>query len=410
MVNQPWLHSFATDVKEGRAREGHAFVPCSLTFTIGHACVRLASVRENPPNPGVFAESALRSTRISMAMELPRVLLAFSSRAVAERLNQQWLLDHDIISLGITTEGAEAARWILELQPGTILCDDHILRHPDLLGLLAQQSTRSLCRVVLVTPDSGTEVVPEAIPISASLDMNMDAGAAARHLHELLEPPTSRVTMGPSPQPESGGTQRLLRRVVLDPEPEVPLLPDQPRIPRGRDPLSILLQTIQRDKNHPRDTVTGLATGHTLDRVLAALPALEEPAAVVVIALWGKGATTPLPLDMHPAATLRTVAAILRTHVRHDDLVCRLEEQGFAIILPHPGSNAHQVPRRLRTALDNLRRSNLADRSGPAISMGFGFWEPGLPSSYPLEQAWRAARSDRDQRAPAVPSNVPGAN
>ena len=344
-----------------------------------------------------------------MAMELPRVLLAFSSRALAERLNQQWLLDHGIISLGITTEGAEAARWIHELQPLVILCDAPMLGHPDLLGLLAQHAARSLRHIVLVTAGAGTEAVPEAIPISTRLDVAMDAGVAARHLHELLEHPTAPGAPDPASR-SAGGTPRLLRRVVLDPEPEVPPLPDQSRIPRGHDPLSLLLKTIQRDRSQPRDRVTGLATGQTLNRVLAALPALEESAAVVVIALWGKGVTAPLPEDTYPAAVLRTMAAVLRTHVRHDDLVCRLEEQGFAIILPHPGSNAHQVPRRLRMALDDLRRSSLADRSGPAISMGFGFWEPGLPGSHPLEQAWKAARSDRDRGAPSMPSGFPGSN
>jgi hypothetical protein len=341
-------------------------------------------------------------------MELPRVLLALSSRALAERLNQQWLLAHGIASLGITTEGAEAARWILELQPRVILCDDRIARHPAVQALLAPRSSLSPWRIVLIT--SGADAVPEAIPISAILDMNMDADAAAGHLHELLEPVHACSAPSPGPRSEDSGARRLLRRVVLDSEPEVPLLPDQHRTPRGHDPLSLLLQTIQRDQSHPRDRVTGLATGHTLDRVLAALPALEEPAAIVVIALWGKSLAAPVPRDTHPASMLRTMAAILRTHVRHDDLVCRLEEQGFAIILPHPGSNAHQVPRRLRTALDDLRRSSMADRSGPDISMGFGFWEPGLPSSHPLDQAWLAARSDRDRGPAPVPSGVSNPN
>ncbi|HVA92526.1 MAG TPA: diguanylate cyclase [Chloroflexota bacterium] len=239
---------------------------------------------------------------------------------------------------------------------------------------------------------------------------DMDADTAARRLHGLLTPPDPRFVAGVTPQPSDGGATRLLRRVVLDPEPEPPLLPDQPQVPRGRDPLSALLQTIQRDRSHPRDTITGLATAATLNRVLAALPAMEEPAAIVVIALWENGLTAPLPRDTHLAGVLRTIAATLRAHVRHDDLVCRLEDQAFAIVLPHPRSNAHQVPRRLRMALDELRRSSLADRSGLAVSMGFGFWEPGLPPSHPLEQAWQAARGDHNRGPMPGPSSVPASS
>lgn len=336
-----------------------------------------------------------------MAIERPRVLLALSSPSLLERLYRHGSRSRGTAVLDTATNGAQAASMAADLQPQVVLCDEPVLRHPAMRALFASGPDRPACRLALIAEERGRAAIPDLIPISAVLESSMDANTLWQQISLLMAPLEPRFSA-----PPPAGSAQLLRRI------EIPSVPsasaaEPAKVPRTEDPLSTLLQTIQREAGYPRDPVTGVATSPILHRVLAALPALEQPAAVAVIAIWSGPAAAPARED-RITSSLRTIAATLRAHVRHGDLVCRLEEQAFAIVLSHPPSQAPRIPSRLRTALDEVRHSSLADRSGLVVSVGFGFWEPGLPATHPLEQAWRAAMEERDRGSvPPLPGVPP---
>ncbi len=319
-----------------------------------------------------------------MATEFPPVLLALSSASLLARLHQSWLLDHDIPVLGVTTDGAHAARWIVEAPAQLALCDAHILRHAAVQAVFASPSGPPTCRIVLVVAGAGTAAVPDSLPICAVLEPDMDPGVVAHHLRMLAASPNGRPLLLPTPTHEAkvgleqdeAGRQEVLKR------------------PRAQDPLTVLLRDLQGDPDRARDRVTGLATSRTLTGVLTALPALNQAATIAVVALRSRKAGEPLDADVEEqqlARPLRAIAAGLRAHLRRDDLVCRLNGPAFAVVLSHPPDSASPLARRLRGVLDALQRLALGERSTLAVKIGFGFCEPGAATAPSLARAWQAA-------------------
>jgi GGDEF domain-containing protein len=320
-----------------------------------------------------------------MATEFPPILLALSSASLLARLHQSWLLDHDIPVLGVTTDGADAARWMVELPAQLALCDAHILRHAAVQTVFASPSRPPTCRIVLVVVGAGAAAVPDLPPVCAVLESDMDPHVVAHHLRTLAALPNGRPLLLPTPAYEA--------KVGPRQEDEAGR-PEDPKRPRAQDPLTLLLRDLQGDPDRVRDRVTGLATSRTLTGVLTALPALNQAATIAVVALRPRKAGEPLDADEEEqqlARPLRAIAAGLRAHLRRDDLVCRLNGPAFAVVLSHPPDSASPLARRLRGVLDALQRLALGERSTLAVKIGFGFCEPGAATAPSLARAWQAA-------------------
>jgi hypothetical protein len=157
------------------------------------------------------------------------------------------------------------------------------------------------------------------------------------------------------------------------------------------NPLIERIRQLQGDPGHPRDQDTGLTTIHLLTQIVAALPALNQPATIAVVALRTTAPSDPLKPDEHLARPLRTLAAGLRVHLREDDLICRLNGPAFAMVLSHPSSSAAPLARRLRDMFDAVRHVALRDRADLTAQLGLGFCAPGAAPAQPLARAWRAA-------------------
>ncbi|MGH2411884.1 MAG: diguanylate cyclase domain-containing protein, partial [Chloroflexota bacterium] len=100
--------------------------------------------------------------------------------------------------------------------------------------------------------------------------------------------------------------------------------------------------------------------------------------------------------EVETQATLHSATGVLRSNVRHHDLVFHLEKMSFAIVMPGmTAAIAARSLQRLRKALDSFRQSTARRPHELSVSMGIGFWEPGMPTAYPLQEGWQSMLADR---------------
>ena len=127
-----------------------------------------------------------------------------------------------------------------------------------------------------------------------------------------------------------------------------------------------------------RDPLTGLTGRHAFfERLAAELRAADQGGrtlAVVVADVDHLRKVTDLHGAEASATALRKLAGILRATVREQDMVARLEEDDFAIILPGLGrGSARQVAARIRSTVERFRFSpaGLGEASlGITLSLG----------------------------------------
>jgi GGDEF domain-containing protein len=167
--------------------------------------------------------------------------------------------------------------------------------------------------------------------------------------------------------------------------------------------LKGMLRSLQEDAVHERDPLTGLPDNRALELVLSAVPAVNQPAAVVVLDVWSPlGAVGNLDAQK---ALLHSVGSALRVNVRRDDLVCYVKDMMFAVVLPgvEPLTAARPL-HRLRLAMEYVRQPAHQRVQRLSMAVGVGFWHPNTPSTDPFEQGWRAMVAERDAVGYSVPS------
>ncbi|MGH2388935.1 MAG: diguanylate cyclase domain-containing protein, partial [Chloroflexota bacterium] len=173
---------------------------------------------------------------------------------------------------------------------------------------------------------------------------------------------------------------------------------DRTRTPRRDEAVQARISTVLGGEHQRRDSLTGLPGTDDLSRTLSALPTANHPLAILVVDVGFPAGSAPSEVERH--AALHSATAVLRTNVRHGDLVFHLDRMTFALVLPGlEATTSARALRRLHDALDRFRRPNDRRPWELNIAMGIGFWEPGMPPARPLQQGWQAMLADRDAAA-----------
>lgn len=148
-----------------------------------------------------------------------------------------------------------------------------------------------------------------------------------------------------------------------------------------------------------RDPLTGLvARGTFLDRLeteVRAAAAGGRPVALILADVDRLRKVEDLRGPAAAAGVLRKLAGILRATVREEDVVARLEDDDFALLLPGLGrGSARQTAARLRSTVERFRfESEGADDPGIAVTLSLG------AASYPTDADNDADLLDRAREA-----------
>jgi GGDEF domain-containing protein len=336
--------------------------------------------------------------------------------------------------VGEAGSGALAAERAVDCKPDILLVDDRILADEAIELFSRLQGTPPSCKFVLVTPNPQSVVNRGPVPIAAMVPLDT-AGpwlrqrldSVMRHAKIEPRPPASVRVAGmesrfvvhpdvqaPVPTPISSlATSRLDR---MPPDGEVMPL-DSARPPLDEDlfatrrldssgrrqtteagnRLSERLAATVHHLEQQKDSVTGLFNTKVLGGSLRTLAEVGYQAAVLVVHFWYRSSTgAPLAFGIEPR-TIRTAAALLKTNVRHQDVVCRLEDFSFAVVMP--GIAAETAPgavQRVLAALNRLTGSQDGADAVLEVAHGIGYWAPPMTAAEPLDQAWRSMVADRN--------------
>lgn len=148
-----------------------------------------------------------------------------------------------------------------------------------------------------------------------------------------------------------------------------------------------------------RDPLTGLVTSETFfDRLEAEVRAAStggRPVALILADVDRLRKVEDLRGPAAAAGVLRKLAGILRATVRDEDVVARLEDDDFALLLPGLGrGSARQTAARLRSTVERFRfECEGADDPGIAVTLSLG------AASYPTDADNDADLLDRAREA-----------
>jgi GGDEF domain-containing protein/DNA-binding NarL/FixJ family response regulator len=318
--------------------------------------------------------------------------------------------------VGEAADGAQAVHQALQERPQIMLCDERMLAEPDLAALFATGGKGIDFRIVLVVANASDVQRNSLMPVAAVVPLELPGDELVHRLHALLKPahkpPPPMVGMkdrfmvveDPTAPPAQTDRNTTLRFNTSPAEDVVRQLSvptsvltgrlDRSQVPRKDEGLQEHLSAVLSNGAQHRDRLTGLAGVDELSRTLRALPRANHPTAVLVVDLQAAPGST-LPAD-EKLAVLHSVTAVLRANVRQHDLLFHLEELSFATVMPGlEAPMARGSLQRLRTALDEFRQPNQRRPRQFVVSMGIGFWMPGMPPSHPLQQGWNTMRAER---------------
>jgi diguanylate cyclase (GGDEF)-like protein len=375
----------------------------------------------------------------SMLIEPPvRVFLAMSAPLPRARL-RNLLMDADNIEIvGEAGSGALAAERAVDSKPDILLVDDRILADQSIEMFARMQGTPPACKFVLLTPNPQAVSYRGPVPVAALVPIDTAGPWLRQRLdavvrHAKIEPRPvetatrvagmeSRFVVHPNMQHSAGSrdvTKRLndeVRDLTRPPAGENPfpgpsfhaLEPDILATRRldggGRRTTSLagnrLTERLAATVLHleqQKDSVTGLFNTKVLGGALRTISEVGYQAAVLVIHLWyssRRGAA--LDFEVEPK-TVRTAAALLKTNVRHEDVVCRLEGFSFAVVLPGiTTSSAPAAVHRVLSAFNRLTGNQEHEDVVLEVAHGIGYWIPPMSAAEPLDQAWRSMVADRN--------------
>jgi DNA-binding NarL/FixJ family response regulator len=348
-----------------------------------------------------------------------RVLPAMASRLMGLKIKQQLAATAGIELVGEAFDGPQAAYQIQQTRPHIVLCDDRMLDKPEFSALFALGADKAPCKVVVVAANGMMAQHDGIIPISGVVSIEITGEALLARLRGILGASSARQTPRPmvgmrdrfmvaEPNPLAGTTPResppttrlpgptnQLVRALVTPADLLTRRLDKTQMPRRDEAVQVHIFTVLGGDHQHRDTLTGLPGTDGLSTTLSALPKANHPLAILIVDVGFLGMPPPTELELQTA--LHSATAVLRTNVRHNDLVFHLEGISFAVVMP--GLEAHvsaRSLRRLRNALDQFRLPNSRRDRELYVALGIGFWEPGMPPAHPLQQAWQGMLADRN--------------
>jgi DNA-binding NarL/FixJ family response regulator/GGDEF domain-containing protein len=349
-----------------------------------------------------------------------RVLPAMASRLMGLKIKQQLAAMPGVELVGEAFDAAQAVYQIQQGRPHIVLCDDRMLDQPEFSALFALGARKVPFKVVVVAANAVMTQHHDNIPVEAVVSIEISGEALLARMQAILG--ASRTRKAPPPvgmrdrfmvaQPnplaatpnESNSTARFnspANQVVrsLTTPPEVLTKPlDRSRTARRDEAVQAHISAVLGGEHQHRDSLTGLPGTDDLSHTLSALPAANHPLAILVMDVSFPAGPPPTEAEFY--AALRSATAVLRTNVRHSDLVFHLEDIAFAVVLPGLDvSTSARALRRLRDAFDRFSQPNERRPQVLHVAMGIGFWEPGIPPAHPFQQAWQAMRADRDSAA-----------
>jgi GGDEF domain-containing protein len=340
-----------------------------------------------------------------------------ASRLMGLKIKQQLAATPGIEMVGEAFDAAQAVYQIQQERPHVVLCDDRMLDQPEFIALFALGARKVPFKVVVVAANAVMTQHHDTVPIETVVSIEISGEALLSRLRTILGVGRTRQAPPPvgmrdrfmvaEPNPLEGtprdpiSTTRLnspANRVVrsLMAPPEVLTRPlDRSRTARRDEAVQARISAVLGGEHQHRDSLTGLPGTDDLSHTLSALPAANHPLAILVVDVTFPAGSTPTEAEFF--AALRSATAVLRTNVRHSDLVFHLEDIAFALVLPGLDvSTSARSLHRLRSALDRYRQPNERRPQTLHLAMGIGFWEPGIPPAHPLQQAWQAMLADRD--------------
>jgi diguanylate cyclase with GGDEF domain len=345
-----------------------------------------------------------------------------ASRLMGLKIKQQLAATPGIEVVGEAFDGPQAAYQIQQSRPHIVLCDDRMLDKPEFSALFALGADKAPCKVVVVAANGMMAQHNGIIPVSGVVSIEITGEALLARLHGILGVGRGRTGSRPmvgmrdrfmvaEPNPlagttprESSPTTRLpgptnqVVRSLMTPADLLTRRLDQSRVPRRDEAVQAHISAVLGGDHQRRDSLTGLPGTDDLSTTLGALPTANHPSAILIVDVGFPGLPPPAEADLH--AALHSATAVLRANVRHNDLVFHLEGISFAVVMPglEATSSARSL-RRLRNALDQFRLPNARRDRELYVALGIGFWEPGIPSAHPLQQAWQNMLADRNNTA-----------
>lgn len=359
-----------------------------------------------------------------------RIFLALSAPLPRARL-RNILQDVDNIDIvGEASTGLQVAAFAdsADADVYMILCDERILEDLEagkFERLYAESPSR---KFVLLTPNPSSAIQQSAVPLAAVLGLDASGSELKESLLSLATPVSSPAKEPPDQRKVAGMNSRFVlttapaaAEAVAVSQSFLPQTSDLTKPPLRTGPsgtsvddgdarrshsaerslLAARLSAIQVHLKHQRDSVTGLANTTVLASVLRALPEIGHPAGVISMHILYVSADGPVEMPVD-AAALRLVAAALRANLREDDVVCRLEGDSFAVVMPGLDEQTAGKPvQRIREALARLRGRKGPEGTSLEVTFGVGYWTPPMAAAHALDQAWKAMLAERKAlRAP----------
>jgi GGDEF domain-containing protein len=361
-------------------------------------------------------------------MRPERILVAFQDPSTRDRIRALLAGEQNMTVVADADSGLETLARAVEHEVRTIVGDVAVVGDPAVEAEVASYVDRVGCKVILATTSTADEMYSGSIPITATLPLDLPDKALGVLMRFALRSAVSAGRTKPVMSatstrardlwPQLDGTladRRAGSRAAAPrrrssaanggPAPEPSLSRGDTRRPVEAEMAELkgMLRSLQEDAVHERDPLTGLPDNRALELVLSAVPAVNQPAAVVVLDVWSPlGAVGNLDAQK---ALLHSVGSALRVNVRRDDLVCYVKDMMFAVVLPgvEPLTAARPL-HRLRLAMEYVRQPAHQRVQRLSMAVGVGFWHPNTPSTDPFEQGWRAMVAERDAVGYSVPS------
>ncbi|HEY8287150.1 MAG TPA: diguanylate cyclase [Chloroflexota bacterium] len=345
------------------------------------------------------------------------VLLAMTSPLQRARIRLALTGTAGIQLLGEATNGEQAAYQARECRPRFLLCDPRMLEEPEIAVLFALGEDKAPCKVVVVVPNAVMPPYSGRVPVAAVVSVEISGEALLGRLRTIIGLTEGRQAPPPMlgmrdrfmvADEEMQGTHgwqshvttrlsdptgKLVRSLTVPPDVLTRQL-DRTRVPRRDEALQVEVFTVLAEVARHKDSATGLPGLSDLSDTLRELPTANYPIAVLVVDI-GFPPTRSLN-EVETQTTLHSATGVLRSNVRHHDLVFHLEKMSFAVVMPGMTTAVSaQSLRRLRKALDSFRQPTARRPQMLRVSMGIGFWEPGMPTAHPLQEGWQAMVADR---------------
>ena len=333
-----------------------------------------------------------------------RVLLALSSTLQRARVRAYLERATGIVLVGEAANAAQMVQLALAQHPYLLLCDLSILLDP----LLAELHTDlPQIKAVLISTDGVQAALPGSpVPVIGYLPLNLDSDQVAPRLSSLIAGYGPRGTTGSLSAPREPARTDLSNRftIVQNAQPPRASTPTGPLHDdasyrgverRHLDPsqtgLTRMLTALVRDGGSAmRDGLTGVANTPALTQALAFLPRVKCPTAFIsldVRLLLGG------PQD--DGSSLRRAAAAIRANMRQSDLVCRVDETSFVLLVPALDvANQQSFLNRLRVSIPQALpiTTNLTNPEARKIELGIAFWEFGIAPLEALAHCRQALR------------------